>query len=157
VLEAEAQADAYLLLTEQTRAAGPAAPGLNFARPGAESSQPRLLATPPVPGAGPSAHGLRTGARYANLWSLERWAEAWNGLAPEERSRNPPQSRAGEIVMLALRLGTGLMPDDYDASVWSEVRHGYGTALENAVRGGRLSAGRAATGSGPSIVSWPTA
>jgi len=142
VLEAEAQADAYALLSERTRAAGLGGyETSNFARPGAESRHNLgYWLRRPYVGLGPSAHGLVNGERYANLWSLERWAEALErGLAPEgEREPESAASRASEIVMLGLRLGTGLVPADYSAAEWSEVRHGYGVALENAARGGRL-------------------
>ena len=90
-------------------------------------------------GLGPSAHGLWHGAREANHYALERWAEAleagrpWGETEPESAA-----TRADEIVMLALRLGAGLHASDYSAGVWSDVHARYAPALRQAVAEGRL-------------------
>ena len=142
VLEADAQADAYALLTERTAAAGLAAyETSNFARADAESRHNLgYWLRRPYVGLGPSAHGLVNGERYSNLWTLERWAEALErGLPPEaEREPETPASRASEIVMLALRLGSGLVAADYPRPVWEEVRRFHGAALDSAVASQRL-------------------
>jgi oxygen-independent coproporphyrinogen-3 oxidase len=142
VLEAEAQADAYAALTGRMAAAGMGCyETSNFARRDAESRHNLgYWLRRPYVGLGPSAHGLVNGERYSNLWTLERWAEALErGLAPEaERERETPASRASEIVMLALRLGSGLVITDYPRPVWDEVRRFYGAALDSAVASQRL-------------------
>lgn len=89
---------------------------------------------------GPSAHGLWQGIRRANAFSLGDWA------ARLERGEEPasdveyetPESRADEVVMLALRLGSGLVLTDLAPVVRDEVLARHGAALEAAVAGGRL-------------------
>ena len=42
--------------------------------------------------------------------------------------------------MLALRLGTGLVRDDYDAGVWASIQRRYGAAFRRALDQGRIEA-----------------
>jgi coproporphyrinogen III oxidase-like Fe-S oxidoreductase len=50
------------------------------------------------------------------------------------------RSRADEIVMLGLRLGTGLVASDHPAARWAEVARRYGAAFRRAIDLGRLEA-----------------
>jgi len=89
---------------------------------------------------GPSAHGLWRGERYANARALADWAarvEAGEDPA-SERERETPASRADEVVLLALRLGSGLDVRDLGREERRELVHRYGAALEAAVACGRL-------------------
>jgi oxygen-independent coproporphyrinogen-3 oxidase len=112
----------------------------NFARPGAEARHNLVywlrrdhLAL------GPSAHGLWRGVRHMNVRSFDAWADGlahqrpWRTLEPETR-----ESRTDEIVMLALRLGDGLRPEDHDPEAWSEVVERFGARLDRGVRERRL-------------------
>jgi oxygen-independent coproporphyrinogen-3 oxidase len=142
VLDADAQADAYAGLTDRLLRAGFGCyETSNFCRPDAESRHNLgYWLRRPYLGLGPSAHGLIGGERYANHWSLERWAaDVERGLDPEsERERETDESRGSEIVMLGLRLGTGLVASDYSGETWEGVVRTHGAALEQAVRAGRL-------------------
>jgi oxygen-independent coproporphyrinogen-3 oxidase len=144
VPEPEAQADAYALLGEKAARAGLGCyETSNFCHPDAESRHNLgYWLRRPYLGLGPSAHGLVNGARYANHWSLDRWAESLErGLAPEsERELETPASAACEMLLLGLRLGTGVRPADYSPASWNAVRTRYGRALEAAVASGRLEA-----------------
>jgi oxygen-independent coproporphyrinogen-3 oxidase len=90
-------------------------------------------------GLGPSAHGLWRGTRYGNHYGTERWAaslaadRACDTIEPENA-----RSRADEIVMLGLRLATGLAVDDHPPAVWGEVTRRYGSAFRDALATGRL-------------------
>jgi oxygen-independent coproporphyrinogen III oxidase len=137
----EAQADRYAELTGTLGAAGyDGYETSNFARPGGEARhnlvywlRRRWL------GLGPSAHGLWSGGRYANHRVLERWAtalerdEACDTFEPETDT-----TIADEIVMLALRLGSGLVASDHTPEDWRRVVTRYGPALERATAEGRL-------------------
>src|SRR5678815_141800 len=125
-----AEAALYDLLVERTAAAGLAGyETSNFAKPGEESRHNLgYWLRRPYLALGPSAHGLFAGERWANHWSLDRWAEALErGLAPEaERERETEDSRAREAMLLALRLGTGLRFADYAPRHAAEIRARYG-------------------------------
>ena len=112
----------------------------SFARPGAEARHNLVywlrrdhLAL------GPSAHGLWRGVRHMNARSFDAWADGlehgrpWRTLEPETR-----ESRTDEIVMLGLRLGSGLLPEDHDPRAWDEVRERFGARLERGVAERRL-------------------
>jgi len=112
----------------------------NFARPGGEARHNLVywlrrdhLAL------GPSAHGLWRGVRHMNVRNFDAWADGlahgrpWRTLEPETVA-----SRSDEIVMLALRLGAGLVPEDHDPVEWSEVVARFGARLDRAVRERRL-------------------
>jgi oxygen-independent coproporphyrinogen-3 oxidase len=137
-----AQADAYELLTERVAAAGFGCyETSNFCRPGAESRHNLgYWLRREYVGLGPSAHGLVDGERYANHWSLDRWAECLGrGLSPEsERERETGSGAACEVLLLGLRLGTGVRMADYPATIVAAVEVRYGAALAAAVRTGRL-------------------
>ena len=140
--EADLEADLYERLVERTTASGLSGyETSNFCVPGAESRHNLgYWLRRPYLSFGPSAHGLFEGARYANHWSLDRWAEALDrGLLPEsERERETGESRARETLMLALRLGTGLRLADLGEAKREELLDLYGPALGSAVRTGRL-------------------
>jgi oxygen-independent coproporphyrinogen-3 oxidase len=92
-------------------------------------------------GLGPSAHGLWRGVRFGNRPGLFDWAarlesgRAWASEEPETET-----TRAEEIVMLGLRLASGLRASDYESSVWHDVVARFGRSLERAVTTGRLIA-----------------
>jgi len=141
-LAPELEADLYATLLARTAAAGLAGyETSNFCLPGEESRHNLgYWLRRPYLSFGPSAHGLFGRARYANHWSLERWAESLErGLAPEsERESESDESRARETVLLALRLGSGLVLDDLEAAERPKLLARYGPALEAAARAGRL-------------------
>jgi len=142
--EPEAQADQYAQLHERLEAAGFAAyETSNFARPGGEARHNLVYwLRRPYVGLGPSAHGLLGGRRWGNVRDLAPWAQvAAAGAAPEAESEpHDPASAALEVVMLGLRLCSGLRPEDYPAALWSDVARRHGAALDRAVATGRLSA-----------------
>lgn len=137
----EAQAELYDLLVDRLERSGYAGyETSNFARPNGECRHNLVYwLRRDYLGLGPSAHGLWRGVREGNLYSLEAWAAAleagdsWAECEPES-----PESRADEIVMLGLRLGSGLRPGDYGPGAWSDVTRRYGRALEAAVAAGRI-------------------
>jgi len=89
---------------------------------------------------GPSSHGLWRGLRYENARALGDWA------ARIERGQDPatavepetPESRADEIVLLALRLAGGLVLDDVAQEPRRELELRYGAAFAAAAACGRL-------------------
>ncbi len=135
------QAELYAMLVARLARAGHRLyETSNFARPGAACRHNLVYwLRRDYLGLGPSAHGLWRGVREGNLYTLDRWAaalergEAWAEREPETRA-----SRADEIVMLALRLGSGLVASNYDGAIWRDVLERYGDALARAVAGGRL-------------------
>jgi len=137
-----AQARAYATLCETLEAAGYAGyETSNFARPGAEARHNLVYwLVRPYLALGPSAHGFVNGARYANHYAFSRWATALErGHDPEaEREPHTRERRATEIMMLGLRLGTGLEPRDHPAQVWEDLMRRYGRAFDQAVGAGRL-------------------
>lgn len=141
-MDGDEEAALYETLVERTAAAGLAGyETSNFAKPGEESRHNLgYWLRRPYLALGPSAHGLFAGERYANHWSLERWAEALErGLDPEsEREREDAASRAREAMLLALRLGTGLRFADYAPHEAAGIRARYGAAFAAALRTGRL-------------------
>ncbi|MEO5617141.1 MAG: radical SAM family heme chaperone HemW [Candidatus Eisenbacteria bacterium] len=140
--EPELEAELYETLIDRTSAAGLAGyETSNFCVPGAESRHNLgYWLRRPYLSLGPSAHGLFAGVRYANYWSLDRWAEALErGLLPEsEREPESDESRARETILLGLRLGSGLVLDDSPGVERDILLARYGPALEGAVRAGRL-------------------
>jgi oxygen-independent coproporphyrinogen-3 oxidase len=147
----ESQADRYAELNETLGAAGYAGyETSNFARPGGEARhnlvywlRRRWLAL------GPSGHGLWNGARYANHRALDRWAGSLEtGAACDTVEPETDATIADEIVMLALRLGSGLMPADHSPEDWRRVEQRYGSALESAIAEGRLERHREPGGEG---------
>jgi len=138
----EAQADMYAQLDERLEAAGYVAyETSNFARPGAEARHNLVYwLRRPYVGLGPSAHGLVGGRRWGNLRDLGPWADALTaGASAEETAEDhDPAAAALEVVMLGLRLCSGLRPEDYAPGLWREVHARHGAALDRAVRTGRL-------------------
>ena len=91
-------------------------------------------------GLGPSAHGFWRGERYGNAYALADWAgRLERGESPEcERELETETSLTEEIVMLGLRLGSGLRIHDSPPAVWSQVERRFGSAFTQAEREGRL-------------------
>lgn len=140
----EAQADQYACLHERLEAAGYAPyETSNFARPGGEARHNLVYwLRRPYVGLGPSAHGLLDGRRWGNARDIAPWAGLLDAGAAPETESEPPDARAAalEVVMLGLRLCSGLRPGDYPPALWAEVERRHGAALEAAVRTGRLLA-----------------
>jgi oxygen-independent coproporphyrinogen-3 oxidase len=136
------QAELYERLTARLAESGYACyETSNFCRSGAEARHNLVYwLRRPYEGLGPSAHGLVNGRRHGNHYALERWASALErGEAPEHLSEpETRESRAREIVMLALRLGCGLHLEDLEPDARIDVERRYGAALLQAVRTGRL-------------------
>lgn len=135
------QADGYAQLTERFATHGYGGyETSNFCRPGNEARHNLVywlrrdhLAL------GPSAHGLWRGMRHGNHYATERWAAALEeGLPCDITETETGTSRADEIVMLGLRLATGLVPGDYPAPVWRGVEARYGDAFHRAAALGRI-------------------
>jgi oxygen-independent coproporphyrinogen-3 oxidase len=135
------QADLYASLCERLAGAGL---GIyetsNFCRPGAEARHNLVYwLRRDYLGLGPSAHGLWRGMRYGNHYGMERWAgsleadRACDTIEPES-----PRSRPDEIVMLGLRLATGLAAADHPPARWDEVTRRYGLAFRDALATRRL-------------------
>lgn len=138
---AEEQADAYAMLTERCVAHGYGAyETSNFCRPGNEARHNLVYwLRRDHMALGPSAHGLWRGTRHGNHYATERWAAALEaGLSCDVTETETEFTRADEIVMLGLRLATGLMPSDHPAPVWSEVEARYGEAFQRAALLGRI-------------------
>jgi oxygen-independent coproporphyrinogen-3 oxidase len=88
---------------------------------------------------GPSAHGLWQGVRRANAFGLNEWADRLQrGEEPATIESETPASRADETVMLALRLGTGLVFADLPERHRQELQLRYGAAFEAGEAAGRL-------------------
>ena len=138
------QAEAYALFLERTARAGLCSyETSNVCRPGAEARHNLVYwLRRPYLGLGPSAHGLAGGARYGNLRDFERWAGALeSGGSPEaEREVESAAAAAREVLLLGLRLTTGVRRGDYEPELWEGVERRYGAALEEAAATGRLRA-----------------
>ena len=138
------QAEAYGLFLERAALAGLGSyETSNVCRPGAEARHNLVYwLRRPYVGLGPSAHGLVGGARYGNLRDFEPWAMALeSGGSPEaERELESAAAAAREVLLLGLRLTTGVRRGDYEAGLWEVVAQRYGGALEEAVATGRLHA-----------------
>ena len=137
----EQQAERYAELQSRLEAAGYAGyETSNFARPGAACRhnlvywlRREYLAL------GPSAHGLWGGVRYGNHYAFEAWASALErGEACDAIEVGSADACADEIVMLALRLGSGLQEHDHAPEHWRGVMARYAGALAHAVTTGRL-------------------
>ena len=140
----EEQAEAYDLFLELAAAAGLGSyETSNVCRPGAEARHNLVYwLRRPYVGLGPSAHGLDGGGRYGNLRDLEAWAAALElGRSPEaEREPEGAAAAAREVLLLGLRLTTGVRAADYAPGLWEDVTRRYGTALAEAIATGRLVA-----------------
>jgi len=140
-VDADRQADLYEALLERTAAAGYACyETSNFARPGAECRHNLVYwLRRDYLALGPSAHGLWRGERYANHRDLGAWAEALEGGLPCATVELESEiSRSDEIVMLGLRLGTGVRRADHAPETWRALMARHGLALAAAARTGRL-------------------
>jgi oxygen-independent coproporphyrinogen-3 oxidase len=145
-LDVEAQADLFQELVERTAEAGyELYETSNFARPGGECRHNLVYwLRRDYLALGPSAHGLWRGVRSANHRDLSAWAEALEaGRACDDREAETPASRADEIVMLGLRLGSGVAADDHAPQAWADVTGRYRGALDRGVQQGRLIPTRA--------------
>ena len=142
VAQDEEQAEAYELFVERAARAGLGSyETSNVCRPGAEARHNLVYwLRRPYVGLGPSAHGLLGGARYGNLRDFEPWALALeSGRAPEaEREVECAAAAAREVLLLGLRLTTGVRRGDYQPESWRIVARRYGAALEEAIATGRL-------------------
>ncbi len=113
----------------------------NVSRPGAEARHNLVYwLRREYLGLGPSAHSLWAGDRWGNVPDTAQWAAVLEaGEAPDvARERESATSVAEEVVMLALRLATGLRPADYTPLTWAAVERRFGAALAAAVSGRRL-------------------
>lgn len=140
--EPDAQARLYEQLETACRDAGLAPyETSNFSRPGAEARHNLTYwLRRDYVGLGPSAHGLWNGVRWGNVHEAAAWAAAIEaGESGEaERERETPETIADEIVMLGLRLASGLDAVDHPPGHWGFVESRYGRAFDEAVREGRL-------------------
>jgi oxygen-independent coproporphyrinogen-3 oxidase len=139
--EVDVQADLYQTLHDRVAGHGYGAYEIsNFARPHAEARHNLVYwLRRDYLGLGPSAHGLWRGVRYGNHATLDLWAGALERGEPcDVADPETERSRSDEIVMLGLRLSTGLRPADYDESTWAGTLRTYGRALDAAVATGRL-------------------
>ena len=143
VVDDETQARMY-----ETFLARAAAAGLhpyetsNVSRPGAEARHNLVYwLRREYLGLGPSAHSLWAGERWENVRDTAPWAAVLEGgsLPDVARERESTASVAEEVVMLALRLATGLRPKDYTPLTWAAVEARFGDALAAAVAAGRLA------------------
>jgi oxygen-independent coproporphyrinogen-3 oxidase len=138
------QAEAYGLFLERAARAGLGSyETSNVCRPDAEARHNLVYwLRRPYLGLGPSAHGLMGGARYGNHRDFERWAVALeSGGSPEaEREVESAAAAAREVLLLGLRLTTGVRRSDYEPGLWEVVARRYGRALEEAAATGRLRA-----------------
>ncbi|MEO5988949.1 MAG: radical SAM family heme chaperone HemW [Candidatus Eisenbacteria bacterium] len=113
----------------------------NFCTPGAEARHNLTYwLRRDYLGLGPSAHGAWRGERYGNAYALSDWASRLErGESPEvEHERETDASVAEEIVMLGLRLGSGIRIADYPCDIWTLVDARFGPAFEQARIQGRL-------------------
>jgi oxygen-independent coproporphyrinogen-3 oxidase len=136
------QAEAYGLFLERGAGAGLGSyETSNVCRPGAEARHNLVYwLRRPYLGLGPSAHGLVGGSRYGNLRVFGEWAVALEsgGLPEAEREVESAAAAAREVLLLGLRLTTGVRRGDYEPGSWKVVAQRYGSALEEAVATGRL-------------------
>ncbi len=138
----EAQAELYSEFVTTAAAAGLARyETSNASRPGAEARHNLTYwLRRPYLGLGPSAHGLWSGERYGNHAAPADWAAALEAGARCETERQPEtaESVADEVLMLGLRLSTGLCPADHAPGTWRVVEARHGRGLAQAVATGRL-------------------
>ncbi len=141
-LSDEAQADLYAQLDEALRGAGLACyETSNWCRSDGESRHNLTywlrrdwLAL------GPSAHSHWRGERWANHFATAGWAAALERGEDGAAEREAPSVAVtcDEIVMLALRLSSGLVRADYPAETLTALEHRYGHAIAAALDAGRL-------------------
>lgn len=138
----EAQADLYeQLVTRLAHAGHGCYETSNFCRPGAEARHNLVYwLRRPYGALGPSAHGFLGGERYANHYGLVPWVRALESatLPEESREQESEASTTQEIVMLALRLGTGYQPADHAPEMTGAMKRRYGAAFAEALATGRL-------------------
>ncbi len=111
-LDHDLEADLYELTLEMLPAAGYAQYEIsNFARPGARCRHNlRCWHNEPYLGIGPAAAGFIDDVRYKNVSDTAAYIEAVDAgrAAHVEQERLPPDRRARETAMLALRLTAGI-------------------------------------------------
>ena len=138
----EEQAESYALFLGRAAEAGLGSyETSNVCRSGAEARHNLVYwLRRPYVGLGPSAHGLLGGTRYANLRDVGRWADALEaGERPEAaREAGSAATAAREVLLLGLRLSSGVRRGDYAPELWEAVTRRYGRALDEAVATGRL-------------------
>jgi oxygen-independent coproporphyrinogen-3 oxidase len=139
----DAQADLYAQLEERVARAGYGCyETSNFARPAAEARHNLVYwLRRDYLGLGPSAHALWRGVREGNAYALDTWASRLERDEPcGEIEPETEVSRADEIVMLGLRLATGLVRADYADAVWRSVARRYAAAFRAGAATGRIEA-----------------
>lgn len=113
----ELEADMYLHAIDRLAAAGYEQYEIsNFAQPG-QRCQHNLIywLNEPYIGVGPSAAGYRDGTRYKNIASIREYTDriGRTGEAVAETERLDAIGRAGETIMLQLRMTDGICIDRF--------------------------------------------
>jgi oxygen-independent coproporphyrinogen-3 oxidase len=136
------QAEFYAALDERATAQGLATYEVsNWSRPDQESRHNLgYWLRRPYLSFGPGAHGHWGGERYGNHYAIERWARALEAGERPEAAREPDteSEAAAEVLMLGLRLTSGLRLADYAPGVAAQFHARYAPALAEAVALGRL-------------------
>ncbi len=140
VADDDAQAALYERLVERCERAGLLAyETSNFARPGDECRHNLVYwLRRPYVGLGPSAHGFVAGGRYGNPYDLGAWARAAHAGTLGGGETGTPADAAREILMLALRLDSGVRRGDHSPAAWRGFEAHYGRAGRAALASGRI-------------------
>ncbi|MBL8878465.1 MAG: radical SAM family heme chaperone HemW [Phycisphaerales bacterium] len=138
----ELEADMYSATIEDLSAAGYSQYEIsNFARPGRECRHNLAYwRNEQYLGIGPSAAGYVAGERYKNVPNSAQYIEAIAGgrLPRIEREVLPPDQRAREAAMLALRLNEGLIFAEFAARHGQRAQDIFAHAIEKHVSLGLL-------------------
>lgn len=105
----------------------------NYARPGAECRHNLVYwRGENYIGLGPSAASHLDGRRWKNRPHLGEWERAVAGgtWAADEIETLSPRQRAGELAWLMLRLGEGLIYDDYAARAGCDAREVFADQID---------------------------
>ncbi|MCH7701145.1 MAG: radical SAM family heme chaperone HemW [Planctomycetes bacterium] len=121
------EADMYLHAIDRLAAAGYEQYEIsNFAQPG-QRCQHNLIywLNEPYIGVGPSAAGYRDGTRYKNISSIREYTDRIGraGEAVAETERLDATARAGETIMLQLRMTDGIHIDRFVQHTGVDPRH----------------------------------
>ena len=106
----------------------------NFARPGHESRHNiNYWHSGEYIGTGPAAAGYISDRRYKNTDSLAEYAKCLkSGRLPESESETlPPEKRAREAAVLALRMSSGICADDFVKKYGAENYRSISAAVES--------------------------
>lgn len=141
-MSSDEQRNQYELLREMLREAGYVQYEIsNFAQPGFECLHNQICwRGGEYIGYGPSAHSHWEGTRWGNVRDIGRWVTGiqHTGQAREFEERLEPMAKAGELLMLNLRLTAGVQRSDFRAGTgydWHEVA---GDAIERLKMDGLL-------------------